>query len=117
MRKQVPSAQLNTTTSGWNRFSDLHPGSSDGLPQDENTIDSPHMKALALKERFITDAGGKRVGVLLDLATYERLREAEEELADIQTYDAARPKVMAEIARGRSSTLGEYQAHRARKSR
>ena len=41
------------------------------------------MKTLALKEQFVTDAGGKRLGVLLDLATYERLREAEEELADI----------------------------------
>lgn len=75
------------------------------------------MKPLAVKERFLTDAGGKRVGVLLDLATYERLREAEEELADIQAYDAARPKVMAEIDRGRSATLDEYRVHRARKSR
>lgn len=75
------------------------------------------MKPLAVKEQFLTDAGGKRVGVLLDLVTYERLREAEEELADIQAYDAARPKVMAEIARGRSATLGEYRVHRARKSR
>ena len=31
---------------------------------------------MALKEQFLTDAGGKRLGVLLDIETYERLREA-----------------------------------------
>ena len=37
------------------------------------------MKALLLKEeQFLTDANGKRVGVLVDLKTYERLREAED---------------------------------------
>ncbi len=47
------------------------------------------MKALAAKEeQFLTDAKGKRTGVVLDLQTYEHLREAEEELADIQAYDA-----------------------------
>jgi hypothetical protein len=75
------------------------------------------MKTTGLKEQFLTDAGGKRVGVLLDLGTYERLREAEEELADIQAYDASRAKVMAEIANGRSATLAEYRASRARKAR
>lgn len=75
------------------------------------------MKATALKEQFLTDAGGKRVGVLLDLNTYQRLREAEEELADIAAYDKARPKVMAEVRAGRCSTLAEYRASRASKSR
>ena len=51
------------------------------------------MKALVLQEeQFVTDGKGKRVGVLLDLKTYDRLREAEEELADVRAYDAARPK-------------------------
>jgi hypothetical protein len=51
------------------------------------------MKAFVLKdEQFVTDAKGRPVGVLLDLKTYERLREAEEDLAD----DAARPKVTAD---------------------
>ena len=37
------------------------------------------MKALVLNdEQFVTDAKGKPVGVLLDLKTYERLREAED---------------------------------------
>ena len=42
------------------------------------------MKTAALKEQFVTDAKGKRVGVLLDLKTYAQMREAQEELADIQ---------------------------------
>jgi hypothetical protein len=55
------------------------------------------MKAFVLKdEQFVTDAKGRPVGVLLDLKTYERLREAEEDLADIRAYDAARPKVTAD---------------------
>ncbi len=73
------------------------------------------MKTSALKEQFLTDAGGKRVGVLLDLDTYERLREAEEELADSATYDAAKPKVAAELKAGRCTTLAEYRASRAPK--
>jgi hypothetical protein len=74
------------------------------------------MKALALKdEQFVTDAKGKPVGVLLDLKTYEHLREAEEELADIRAYDAARPKVAADIKAGRVSTLADYRARRSEK--
>ena len=75
------------------------------------------MKATALKEQFLTDAGGKRLGVLLDLHTYERLREAEEELADIAAYDEARPKAMAEVQAGHCSTLAEYRTNRAQKGR
>ena len=73
------------------------------------------MKALVLKdEQFVTDAKGKPVGVLLDLKTYERLREAEEDLADIRAYDSARPKVTADIKAGHYSTLADYPAKRAK---
>ena len=47
------------------------------------------------------------MGVLLDLKAYERLREAQEELADIQAYDSALHTVWAEIASGRFTTLEE----------
>lgn len=71
------------------------------------------MKALVLKdEQFVTDAKGKRVGVLLDVKTYEHLRNAEEELADIQAYDAARPKVAADIKAGHACLLSDYRAKR-----
>jgi hypothetical protein len=76
------------------------------------------VKTAVLKaEQFITDAKGKRVGVLLDLRAYERLREAEEELADIQAYDKAQPAVRAEIASGRFLTLAGYRAARTRKQK
>ena len=62
------------------------------------------MKALVLKdEQFVTDAQGKTVGVLLDLKTYERLRESEEDLADLRAYDAARPTVATELKAGQFS--------------
>jgi hypothetical protein len=70
---------------------------------------------LEAKEQFIVNAAGKRVGVVLDLPTYERLREAEEELDDIQAYDAAAPRVKAEIARGDFITLTDYKKARAAK--
>ena len=69
------------------------------------------MKVPASKEeQFLTDAKGKRTGVLLNLDTYERLCEAEEELADIQAYDAARPKVSADLKAGNFTTLADYRA-------
>jgi len=76
------------------------------------------MKALvASSEQFLTDAKGKRTGVVLDLKTYEHLREAEEELADIQTYDALRDRAHAEIAAGQFEILTSYRASRKRKAK
>ena len=76
------------------------------------------VKTAVLKaEQFITDAEGKRVGVLLDLRAYERLREAEEELADIRAYDSAQPTARAEIASGQFVTLADYRAGRTRKQK
>jgi len=73
------------------------------------------MKALAAKEeQFLTDAKGKRMGVVLDLQTYEHLRQAEEELADIQAYDSACDRAHSEIAAGLFSTLAGYRAGRGR---
>ena len=72
------------------------------------------MKTLVLKdEQFVTDANGKRVGVLLDVKTYEHLRDAEGELADIRAYDTARPKVAAELKAGQFLTLADYRAKRS----
>jgi hypothetical protein len=76
------------------------------------------MKTLAAEEeQFLTDAQGKRTAVLLDLRTYERLREAEEELADIQAYDANRARAHSEIAGGQFSALPAYRARRERKGK
>ena len=44
---------------------------------------------MATEERYLVDSAGNRVAVVLDLDTYRRLLEAEEELEDIRAYDAA----------------------------
>ncbi len=72
---------------------------------------------LAKEERFLTDAKGNRTGVVLDLQTYEQLREASEELADIRAYDALRDRAYSEIAAGQSTTLTSYRAGRKRKAK
>ena len=69
------------------------------------------MKTLAVKEeQFLTDAKGRRTGVVLDLKTYEHLRAAGEELADLQAYDSTRNHAHSEIAAGQFSTLAAYRA-------
>ena len=73
------------------------------------------MKVTAKGEQFVTDATGKRVGVLLDLRTYDLLREAQEELADIRAYDVARPKVYAELKAGQSILLSEFASKRSKR--
>lgn len=45
---------------------------------------------MVLKERFIVDENGKRIGVLLDIEDYHRLLEELEELEAIRAYDAAK---------------------------
>jgi hypothetical protein len=76
------------------------------------------MKTMAVKdEQFLTDAKGKRTGVLLDLRTYEHLRAAEEELADIHAYDSLHDRAHSEIAVGKFATLTSYRAGRSRKSK
>lgn len=76
------------------------------------------MKALAARaEQFLTDANGKRTGVVLDLQTYQHLREAEEELADIHAYDALHDRAHSEIAAGQFTTLTSYRAGRKRKAK
>ena len=75
------------------------------------------MRVMMPKEQFVTDVKGKRLGVLVDLRTYQRLREAEEDLADIRAYDKAVPRVQADVRSGQFLTLGTYEANRARRRR
>jgi hypothetical protein len=42
------------------------------------------------KMRFLRDAKGKKVGVILSMAEFKRLSEASEEMACIGAYDAAK---------------------------
>ena len=61
--------------------------------------------------RFVTDDEGNRVAVIVDLAFYDELLEAFEELEDIRAYDEAKEEggevipfdqAMQEIERTRS---------------
>jgi len=42
------------------------------------------------KPQFIVDDKGSRVSVLIDIAEYKRMLEAEEELSAIRAYDEAK---------------------------
>lgn len=44
----------------------------------------------ALKEKYVTNKKGERIGVVLDLKAYTRMLEALEELESIRAYDAAK---------------------------
>jgi len=48
------------------------------------------MKALQPRERYVVDERGKKVAVLLDIATYQRVLEELEELESLRAYDAAK---------------------------
>ncbi len=45
---------------------------------------------IKLKERYITDEKGDRIGVLLDIEEYLKLLEELEELESIYAYDEAK---------------------------
>lgn len=63
---------------------------------------------MSARREFVTDAKGRRVAVLLDVKSYTRLLEAEQELADIRAYDKAKPRVAAEVRRGDFVTLTQH---------
>ncbi len=48
-----------------------------------------------MSTRYVTDEGGRRVEVILDIETYERLVEAFEELEDQRIYDEAKAELAA----------------------
>jgi PHD/YefM family antitoxin component YafN of YafNO toxin-antitoxin module len=54
-----------------------------------------------VEARYLTDDKGKRVGVIIDIEEYERLREIEDEMEDIRRYDEA----MAARERGESDAV------------
>jgi PHD/YefM family antitoxin component YafN of YafNO toxin-antitoxin module len=68
---------------------------------------------VATEERYLVDGEGNRVAVVLDLETYRRLLEAEEELEDIRAYDAA--KSVNDEAIPFDQALAEIEAERAQR--
>ena len=64
------------------------------------------MKTLAREpQQYVVDAHGNRVAVMLDIASYEQLLEAAEEVSCVRDYDAAKPVVEAELKAGEFTTL------------
>jgi hypothetical protein len=70
---------------------------------------------MKLAEHIVTDTQGNRIAAVLDIKTYDRLREAAEELADIRAFDSALPKVRAELKSGKFDSLSAYIAKRSSK--
>jgi hypothetical protein len=63
-------------------------------------------------EQFVTDSAGQPVAVVLDIVTYERLREAEDELGDIRAFDKAWPEAQEDLKKGDVVSLQDYLAER-----
>ncbi len=61
----------------------------------------PAREEPGMEARYLTDENGKRIGVVLDIEEYERLREIEDEMEDIRRFD----KAMAERERGESDAI------------
>ena len=69
--------------------------------------------AMSNRTQFVTNEKGRRVAVLLDVKTYERLQSAADELSDIRVYDASVSRVHEEVRKGAYSTLADYRKSRA----
>ena len=65
------------------------------------------------EERYIVDSEGNRIAVILDLATYERLIDAVEELEDIRDGMA----VLEALAKGDEEAVPIEQAIEAYEAR
>jgi PHD/YefM family antitoxin component YafN of YafNO toxin-antitoxin module len=61
-----------------------------------------------VETRYITDETGERVGVILSIEEYERLREIEDALEDVRRFDAA----MEAIERGEADLVPWEEAKR-----
>jgi hypothetical protein len=66
---------------------------------------------IKINERYIVDAEGNRVSVILDLDTYQQLLEALEELEDIIAYDEA--KASGETPIPLDQAIAEIEQERA----
>jgi hypothetical protein len=45
---------------------------------------------ISLKEKYVVNENGKRIGILLDVKEYRKILEALEELESIRAYDRAK---------------------------
>ena len=71
--------------------------------------------AVGKAPQFIVNEKGKQIGVLLDMKTYQRLIEAEEELVDQIVYDHAKAAARDDLKNGRTISIQDYIASRKNK--
>ncbi|MDP8925708.1 MAG: hypothetical protein M3M97_02115 [Actinomycetota bacterium] len=62
-----------------------------------------------MRARYLTDEKGKRIGVVLDIEEYERLREIEDEMEDLEALQASR-NTKAVIERSEEEVIPWEQA-------
>ncbi len=62
-----------------------------------------------MRARYLTDEKGKRIGVVLGIEEYERLREIEDEMEDLEALQATR-KTKAAIERSEEGVIPWEQA-------
>ncbi len=65
---------------------------------------------ITLKERYMIDDQGNRVGVVLDMADYQKLLEELEELESLRAYDRA--KASGDQAIPLDQAIAEIEAQR-----
>ena len=66
-----------------------------------------------MRARYLTDEKGKRIGVVLDIEEYERLREIEDEMEDLEALKGTR-KTKAAIERSEEEVIPWKQARDSR---
>ena len=59
------------------------------------------------KAQYITDHTGKRVGIVLDLRTFERMQDEIDAYYCKRAYEKAKPATDAEIRRGEFISIGD----------
>ncbi len=64
------------------------------------------------KAQYITDHAGKRVGVVLDLKTFEKMGNELDDYYCKRAYEKAKPLTDAEIKRGEFIRIEELNARR-----
>jgi hypothetical protein len=62
-----------------------------------------------MRARYLTDEKGKRIGVVLDIEEYERLREIEDEMEDLEALQGTR-KTKVAIERSEEEVIPWKQA-------
>ncbi|MDQ4083374.1 MAG: hypothetical protein M3117_03085 [Actinomycetota bacterium] len=62
-----------------------------------------------MRARYLTDEKGKRIRVVLDIEEYERLREIEDEMEDLEALQGTR-KTKAAIERSEEEVIPWKQA-------